>query len=92
MALYYDSLHYKNIKRYPYVHKVSIGEEGGMEFVYQYIKNNFSYQCDSNRKTFYTTMNVNGPPMKFSNYYNFVQSFTTGKVRVLASLLLSCRN
>ncbi|XP_071567403.1 F-box/LRR-repeat protein 4-like isoform X2 [Temnothorax nylanderi] len=53
--------------RYPYVGRVSVGEEGSVDFIYQFAKKRFVPKNHQNINIFHTAPDIIGPP-KFQNY------------------------
>ncbi|XP_071571635.1 F-box/LRR-repeat protein 4-like [Temnothorax nylanderi] len=68
MTSHCQPLYYESCSRYPYVGRVSVGEEEHVDFVYQFVKKRFvpaMYQ--RHLSIFYTAPDIIGPP-KFPNY------------------------
>ncbi|XP_071556701.1 F-box/LRR-repeat protein 4-like isoform X2 [Temnothorax nylanderi] len=64
MTTHNKSLNCENCNRYPYIGRVSVGEEDSVDFVYQFVKKRFvttrrNYQ---NFSTIYTSCYIIGPP------------------------------
>ncbi|TGZ49866.1 hypothetical protein DBV15_09470, partial [Temnothorax longispinosus] len=53
--------------RYPYVGRVSVGEEGSVDFIYQFAKKRFVPKNHENISIYHTAPDIIGPP-KFQNY------------------------
>ncbi|XP_071629955.1 F-box/LRR-repeat protein 4-like isoform X2 [Temnothorax longispinosus] len=68
MTSYCQPSYCESCSRYPYVGRVSVGEEEH-DFIYQFAKKKFFPKRDYDRSlsTFYTAPDIIGPP-KFSNY------------------------
>ncbi|XP_071567678.1 F-box/LRR-repeat protein 4-like isoform X2 [Temnothorax nylanderi] len=66
MAFHYQP-YCESCNRYPYVGRVSVGEEDDrVDFIYQFVKRRY-VQYHENISIFYTAPDIIGPP-KFSNY------------------------
>ncbi|XP_071565151.1 F-box/LRR-repeat protein 4-like [Temnothorax nylanderi] len=70
MTTHNKSLNCESCGRYPYIGKVSVGEEGqqGVDFLYQFVKKRFVTTSIS-----YTVSNIIGPP--YSTYVNYGETF-----------------
>jgi len=72
--------------RFPYVGRVSVGEEEVNEFVYQFVKKNDTTYTKNNKcEGHYIT----GTPIKFPNYEDFSRAFSM--VCVFSDLLFFYR-
>ncbi|XP_071644418.1 F-box/LRR-repeat protein 4-like [Temnothorax longispinosus] len=67
MTTYNKSLYCESCSRYPYVGRVSVGEEGSVDCVYQFVKKRFVTMNHWNLSIFHTAPDIIGPP-KFLNY------------------------
>ncbi|XP_024893499.1 F-box/LRR-repeat protein 4-like isoform X1 [Temnothorax curvispinosus] len=67
MTSHYQPLYSESCSRYPYVGRVSVGEEGNVDFIYQFAKKRFVSKNHQNISIFHTAPDIIGPP-KFQNY------------------------
>ncbi|XP_071574355.1 F-box/LRR-repeat protein 4-like [Temnothorax nylanderi] len=67
MTSHYQPLYCESCSRYPYVGRVSVGEEGSVDFIYQFAKKRFVAKNHKNLNTYHTAPDIIGPP-KFQNY------------------------
>ncbi|XP_071572455.1 F-box/LRR-repeat protein 4-like [Temnothorax nylanderi] len=67
MTTYNQSLYCESCSRYPYVGRVSVGEEDSVGFIYQFVKKRFVTTNHQNLSTLHTAPDIIGPP-KFQNY------------------------
>ncbi|XP_071567672.1 F-box/LRR-repeat protein 4-like isoform X2 [Temnothorax nylanderi] len=67
MTSHYQFLYCESCSEYPYVGRVSLGEEYSVDFIYQYVKGRFVPKKHQNISIFRTAPDIIGPP-KFSNY------------------------
>ncbi|XP_024894209.1 uncharacterized protein LOC112468997 [Temnothorax curvispinosus] len=67
MTSHYQPLYYESCSRYPYVGRVSVGEEGNVDFIYQFAKKRFVSKNHQNISIYHTAPDIIGPP-KFQNY------------------------
>lgn len=84
MASHYSFLNSESINQYPYIDKISVGEETRVDFIYQYVKGCNNY-CDIN---YCTTIYILGEPTKFPNYGNFPEIFI--KVCIFPDIICYC--
>ncbi|XP_071571642.1 F-box/LRR-repeat protein 4-like isoform X2 [Temnothorax nylanderi] len=61
MTTHNKSLNCESCSRYPYIGRVSVGEEGSVDFIYQFVKKRF-VTTRRNHSIFYTAPNIIGPP------------------------------
>ncbi|TGZ46245.1 hypothetical protein DBV15_10635 [Temnothorax longispinosus] len=62
MTSHYQSLHCESCSRYPYVGRVSVGEEDSVDFIYQFAKKRFVPGDHRNISIFCTAPDIIGPP------------------------------
>ncbi|XP_071644500.1 uncharacterized protein [Temnothorax longispinosus] len=67
MTSHYQPLYCESCSRYPYVGRVSVGEEDSVEFIYQFVKQRDVADNYQNFSIFYTVPDIIGPP-EFANY------------------------
>ncbi|TGZ32069.1 F-box/LRR-repeat protein 4 [Temnothorax longispinosus] len=67
MTSHYQPLYCESCSRYPYVGRVSAGEEGSVDFIYQFAKKRFVPKDHQNISIYHTAPDLIGPP-KFQNY------------------------
>ncbi|XP_071643773.1 F-box/LRR-repeat protein 4-like [Temnothorax longispinosus] len=57
----------ESCSQYPYIGRVSVGEEDSVDFIYQFVKKRFVAKNHRNNSIFHTAPDVIGPP-KFQSY------------------------
>ncbi|XP_071644426.1 F-box/LRR-repeat protein 4-like [Temnothorax longispinosus] len=67
MTSHYQSFYCESCNRYPYIGKVSVGEEDSVDFIYQFVKKRSVAKNHQNISIFHTAPDIIGPP-KFPNY------------------------
>ncbi|XP_071642773.1 F-box/LRR-repeat protein 4-like [Temnothorax longispinosus] len=67
MTSHYPPFYCESCSRYPYVGRVSVGEEGSVDFIYQFAKKRFVPKNHENISIYHTAPDIIGPP-KFQNY------------------------
>ncbi|XP_024886879.1 F-box/LRR-repeat protein 4-like, partial [Temnothorax curvispinosus] len=67
MTTHNKSLYCESCSRYPYVGRVSVGEEDSVDFIYQFAKKRFVAVDHKSLSIFHTAPDIIGPP-KFQNY------------------------
>ncbi|TGZ53262.1 hypothetical protein DBV15_10882 [Temnothorax longispinosus] len=67
MTSHYQPLYSESCSRYPYVGRMSVGEESSVDFIYQFVKKRFVPKNHQNISIFHTAPDIIGPP-KFQNY------------------------
>ncbi|XP_071555835.1 F-box/LRR-repeat protein 4-like [Temnothorax nylanderi] len=67
MTSHYQPSYCESCSRYPYVGRVSVGEEGSVDFIYQFAKKRFVPKNHQNFSIYHTAPDIIGPP-KFQNY------------------------
>ncbi|XP_024877011.1 F-box/LRR-repeat protein 4-like, partial [Temnothorax curvispinosus] len=67
MTTHNKSLYCESCSRYPYVGRVSVGEEDSVDFIYQFAKKRFVAVDHQSLSIFHTAPDIIGPP-KFQNY------------------------
>ncbi|XP_071640836.1 uncharacterized protein [Temnothorax longispinosus] len=67
MTSHYQRLYNESCSRYPYVDRVSVGEEGSVDFIYQFTKKRYVPKNHQNISIYHTAPDIIGPP-KFQNY------------------------
>lgn len=66
---------YARVCRFPYVGKISVGEED-VNFVYQFVKKNDTEYKKNIKCIKYEDHYITGIPIKFPNYEDFQQAFS----------------
>ncbi|XP_071568059.1 uncharacterized protein [Temnothorax nylanderi] len=67
MTTHNKSSYCESCSRYPYVGRVSVGEEDSVDFIYQFVKKRFVAVDHESLSIFHTAPDIIGPP-KFQNY------------------------
>ncbi|XP_071564493.1 F-box/LRR-repeat protein 4-like [Temnothorax nylanderi] len=67
MTTHNKSSYCESCSRYPYVGRVSVGEENSVDFIYQFVKKRFVAVDHWSISIFHTAPDIIGPP-KFQNY------------------------
>ncbi|XP_024894204.1 uncharacterized protein LOC112468995, partial [Temnothorax curvispinosus] len=67
MTTHNKSLYCESCSQYPYVGRVSVGEEDSVDFIYQFVKKRFVAVDHRSLSIFHTAPDIIGPP-KFQNY------------------------
>ncbi|TGZ51611.1 Uncharacterized protein DBV15_12347 [Temnothorax longispinosus] len=67
MTTHNKSSYCESCSRYPYVGRVSVGEEDSVDFTYQFVKKRFVAVDHRSLSIFHTAPDIIGPP-KFQNY------------------------
>ncbi|XP_071561192.1 F-box/LRR-repeat protein 4-like [Temnothorax nylanderi] len=67
MTTHNKSSYCESCSRYPYVDRVSVGEEDSVDFIYQFVKKRFVAVDHKSLSIFHTAPDIIGPP-KFQNY------------------------
>ncbi|XP_024881717.1 uncharacterized protein LOC112460970 [Temnothorax curvispinosus] len=70
MTSHYQPLFREDCNRYPYIGRVSVEEKNSTDFIYQFVKNRYTYMYE-NISIYVTAPDIIGPP-KFSNYGELV--------------------
>ncbi|XP_071644669.1 F-box/LRR-repeat protein 4-like isoform X2 [Temnothorax longispinosus] len=73
MTTHNQSIYCENCSRYPYVGRVSVGEEDSVDFIYQFVKKRFVDVNHRSLSIFHTAPDIIGPP-KFQNYGQLIHS------------------
>ncbi|XP_024893184.1 uncharacterized protein LOC112468296 [Temnothorax curvispinosus] len=67
--------------QYPYIGRVSVAEEGSVDFVYQFVKKRFVItRRNQNRSIFYTASDIIGPPDDLNYVEKFHSPCSFGKI------------
>ncbi|XP_071565623.1 F-box/LRR-repeat protein 4-like isoform X2 [Temnothorax nylanderi] len=64
----------ESLSQYPYIGRVSTGEENSVHFIYQFVKW-CNYDCINNLATLNTRSYIYGAPTKFPKYGDFSKTF-----------------
>ncbi|XP_071634993.1 F-box/LRR-repeat protein 4-like [Temnothorax longispinosus] len=64
----------ESLSQYPYIGRVSTGEENSVDFIYQFVKH-YKSHCINNRTTLDTLGYIRGAPTKFPKYGDFSETF-----------------
>ncbi|XP_071565496.1 F-box/LRR-repeat protein 4-like [Temnothorax nylanderi] len=64
----------ESLSQYPYIGRVSTGEENSVDFIYQFVKQ-CNYDCINNLATLDTICYIYGAPTKFPKYGDFSETF-----------------
>ncbi|XP_077270007.1 F-box/LRR-repeat protein 4-like [Temnothorax americanus] len=67
MTTHNQSLFCESCSLYPYVGRISVGDEDSVDFIHQFVKKRFVAEQNHSYSIFYTAPDIIGPP-KFQNY------------------------
>ncbi|XP_071648107.1 F-box/LRR-repeat protein 4-like isoform X2 [Temnothorax longispinosus] len=67
MTSNYQPIYCESCNRYPFISRVSVGEEDSIDFIYQFAKKRFVAKDHMSHSIYYTAPDIIGPP-KFPHY------------------------